>query len=288
MRPAYRFQMKDAIKSEGGMSDGQNPRYGADINYYLRTKSTDSVDVLVLNGKGETVQTIKGRNKPGINRLYWDLRLQDYELPKLRTKPRGKDWVKLDTTGVRDMFIYDLDIGPGLQAPLVPPGQYTIVLKAHGKELRQQVQVLKDPNTKAAETDIQNQFNHGIVMFNSINSTLKLIDEMERMRAKLLTMVGDKKNGKAAAALEEKIYQLESKLHDVHQTGARMDIFRNPPQVLERFLAMSKEGIVSSADSPPTDQQKEVYAVTQQQLTDVEKAYVLLKQNTEWKNMKLN
>jgi photosystem II stability/assembly factor-like uncharacterized protein len=288
LRPAYRFQMRDAIKSEGTMSDGQNPRYGADINYYLKTRSADSVEVLVLNGKGETVQTIKGSNKPGINRVYWDLRLQDYELPKLRTKPRGKDWVKLDSTGARNMFIYDLDIGPGLSAPLVPPGQYTIVLKAHGKELRQQVQVLKDPNTKAAEADIQNQFNHGIILFNSINSTLKLIDEMERTRAKLLTMASDKKNGKQAAALEEKIYQLEGKLHDVHQTGARMDIFRNPPQVLERFLAMSKEGIVSSGDSPPTDQQKQVYAITNQQLADVEKAYVLLKQNTEWKNMKLN
>ena len=67
-----------------------------------------------------------------------------------------------------------------------------------------------------------------------------------------------------------------------------MDIFRNPPQVLERFLSMSKEGIVSSADSPPTDQQLEVYAVTQQQLLEVEKAYALLKQNADWKNMKMN
>ncbi len=288
MRPAYRFQKKDAIKTEDSFVNGYNPPYGADINYFLKTKSADSVQVLVLNGKGETVQTIKGTNKPGIGRLYWDLRLQDYELPKLRTKPRGDDWVKLDTTGARNMFIYDLDIGPGLTAPMVPPSEYTIVLKAHGKELRQTVQILKDPNTKAADEDIQKQFAQGIVLFNSINATLKLIDEMETTRAKLLKMSTDKKSGKTAMTLEEKIYQLEGKLHDVHQTGARMDIFRNPPQVLERFLAMSKEGIVSSADSPPTDQQKEVYDVTQKQLAEVEKAYNLLKQNAEWKSMKMN
>ena len=267
---------------------GQNPPYGADINYYLKTKSKDSVDVLVLNGKGETVQTIKAKNRPGINRVYWDLRLQDYELRRLRTKPRGADWVKLDTAGTRDMFIYDLDIGPGLTAPMVPPGEYTIVLRANGKELRQTVSVLKDPNTKAVDTDMQKQFSHGIILFNSINTTLKLIDEMERTRSKLLALSSDKKLGKTAMALEEKIYQLEGMLHDVHQTGARMDIFRNPPQVLERFLAMSKEGMVASADSPPTDQQVEVYAITNQQLIEVEKAFNLLKQNAEWKNTKLN
>ena len=115
-----------------------------------------------------------------------------------------------------------------------------------------------------------------------------MIDEMEKTRAKLLMLANDKKIGKTATALEEKIYQLEGRLHDIHQTGARFDIFRNPPQVLERFLAMSKEGIVSSADSPPTDQQVEVYTVTQQQLMEVEKAYNLLKQNAEWKSTKLN
>ena len=288
LRPAYRFQKKDAIKTEDSFVTGQNPPYGADINYYLKTKLKDSVDVLVLNGKGETVQTIKAKNRPGINRVYWDLRLQDYELPRLRTKPRGADWVKLDTAGTRDMFIYDLDIGPGLTAPMVPPGEYTIVLRANGKELRQTVSVLKDPNTKAVDTDMQKQFSHGIILFNSINTTLKLIDEMERTRSKLLALSSDKKLGKTAMALEEKIYQLEGMLHDVHQTGARMDIFRNPPQVLERFLAMSKEGMVSSADSPPTDQQVEVYTFTNQQLIEVEKAFNLLKQNAEWKNTKLN
>jgi photosystem II stability/assembly factor-like uncharacterized protein len=288
MRPAYRFQRKDGIKTEASFVSGQNPPYGADINYYLKTKSKDSVEVLVVNAKGETVQSIKAKNRPGINRVYWDLRLQDYVLPKLRTKPRGNDWVKLDSTGAREMFIYDLDIGPGLTAPMVPPGIYTIILRAHGKEFKQTVQILRDPATGSSEADIQKQFVQGINLFNAINNTLKLIDEMEIARSKFLGMAGDKKNGKAAIALEEKIYQLEGKLHDVHQTGARMDIFRNPPQVLERFLAMGKEGIVSSADSPPTDQQIEVYTVTLQQLQEVEKAYNLLKQNNEWKNMKIN
>jgi photosystem II stability/assembly factor-like uncharacterized protein len=277
MRPVYRFQKKDAIKAESSFVSGQNPPYGADINYYLKTKSKDSVEVLILNSKGETVQTIKGKNRPGINRLYWDLSLQEYVLPKLRTIPRGKDWVKLDSTGTRNMFIYDLDIGPGLDAPKVMPGEYTVVLKAHGKEFRQTLQMLKDPNTKATEADIQKQFAHGFNLFTSINTTIKLIDDMEKTRAQLIALAKDKKTAANVMAIEDKIYQLEAKLHDINQTGARFDIFRNPPQALERFLAMGKEGIVSSADSPPTDQQQEVYKITNDLLQEVKKSYEQLK-----------
>lgn len=287
LRPAYRFQSRDGIKSGSSFVSGQNPPYGADINYFLKGKSTDSVQVFVLNQKGETVQTLRARNQPGINRLYWNLRLQGFEMPKLRTKPRGKDWVPLDTAGTRDLFIPDLDIGPGLTPPLVPPGDYTIVLKAHGKELRQKLQVLKDPSTKSSQTDIEKQFAQGVQLYNSIGATMKLIDDMERRRSALIALAKDPKQAKSANALEAKIYALEAQLFDIHQTGARWDIFRSGAQVLERFLAMGKEGIVSSADAPPTDQQLEVYTITNQQLQDVEKAYNLLKQNADWKKMKM-
>ena len=39
----------------------------------------------------------------------------------------------------------------------------------------------------------------------------------------------------------------------------RQDNFRNPVQVLERFLAIGKELLVASGDHPPTLQQMEVY-----------------------------
>jgi photosystem II stability/assembly factor-like uncharacterized protein len=287
LRPAYRFQDRDGIKTENSFVNGQNPPYGADINYFLKSKSKDSVQVIVLNKKGETVQTLKARNRTGINRVYWNLRLQNFEMPKLRTKPRDKDWVALDTAGTRDLFIPDLDIGPGLTPPLVPPGEYTIVLKAHGKEFRQTLQVVKDPSTKSSMGDIEKQFAQGAQLYASINSTLKLIDEMERRRSALLALSKDARQAKAALALEDKIYKLEAQLFDINQTGARWDIFRSGAQILERFLAMGKEGIVSSADAPPTDQQLEVYGITQQQLMEVEKAYNLLKQNADWKKMKM-
>jgi photosystem II stability/assembly factor-like uncharacterized protein len=281
IRPTFRFRQRENIKADESFSTGQNPPEGAAISFYLSKKSADSVSLEVRNASGQVVQKLRAKNRPGLQRVWWDLRLEDYVLPKLRTQPKGKDWVPLNAQGERNMFIYDLDIGPGLTAPVVPPGEYTVVLRAHGAEWKQAVTVLRDPTTRATDEDIALQFRHGSQVFDAINRCLTLIDDMEKTRAGLL-----KSKDKNAPALEEKIYQLEGRLHDVHATGARMDIFRNPPQVLERLLAMSKEGIVSSADYPPTDQQREVYALQEKILAEVELAYRNVKQSATLKTKK--
>ncbi|HNV29181.1 MAG TPA: glycosyl hydrolase [Cyclobacteriaceae bacterium] len=281
LRKAYRFQDINGIKTDNSYVSGRNPPDGADINYYLKEKSKDSVEVVVLNSRSEVVRKIAATNKPGVNRVWWDLRLQPYEMPKLRTKPRGKDWVKLDEKGERNMFIYDLDIGPGQTPPMTPPGTYTIVLKVNGKEYKQSLMMVKDPNTKGTEADIVKQYGFGVKLYSATTTTLKLIDEMERMRARLL----EKKSDKKSIALEERIYQLEAALHDVHATGARMDIFRNPPQVLERLFAMAKEGQISSADAPPTDQQQEVFKLVSDKLAEVQSQFELIKKTPEIKRI---
>lgn len=289
LRNTYRFQPINGIKTENSFVSGQNPPEGADINYYLKEKSKDSVEVLIFNARNELIQKIKGKNKPGINRVWWDLRHQEYVFSKLKTKPRGKeDWVKLDEKGERTMFIYDLDIGPGMTPPMTPPGIYTIVLKANGKEYKQSLTVLKDPITKGSEADIAKQYDFGIKLYSSTNTTLQLIGEMETMRAKLLAKVGGLPTGQAgkkAALLEDKIFQLEAGLHDIHQTGARFDIFRKPPQILERLLAMAKEGQISSADAPPTDQQQEVYELTNTKLEEIKISFENLKKTGDVKSL---
>ncbi len=276
LRKTYRFQMTQGIKTDRSYVNGQNPPEGADINYFLKEKSKDSVEVQIFNSKKELVNTIKAPNKPGLNRIWWDLRLPDYQMPKLRTIPRGKDWVKLDDKGERNMFIYDLDIGPGQTPPLTPPGNYVVVLKVNGKEYKKPLLVLKDPNTKGNESEIQKQFELGTQLYTSISAVLKMIDEMESLRAALLV-----KKDKKSAQMEEKIYLLEGQLHDVHQTGARMDIFRNSPQLLERFFAMAKESQIYSADAPPTDQQGESYQELSTKLTQVQSQFDLIKKTAK-------
>ena len=239
------------------------------------------MEVFVYNASNDLIKKIKGKNKPGINRVYWNLRHQEYEFPKLKTLPRGKDWVKLDEKGERSIFIYDLDIGPGMTPPMTPPGIYTIVLKVNGKEYKQSLTLLKDPNTRSTEADIIKQHNFGMKLYSSTSTALQLIGDMETMRAKLLDKAGDKK----AILLEDKVFQLEAGLHEIHQTGARFDIFRNPPQIVERLLAMAKEGQISSADAPPTDQQQEVYELLNNRLEEIKINFENLKKTTDVKSL---
>ncbi|MFM8912122.1 MAG: WD40/YVTN/BNR-like repeat-containing protein, partial [Flammeovirgaceae bacterium] len=280
LRDTYRFQDINGIKTDRSYVDGQNPPDGAAISYFLKEKSKDSVEVFVYNSQNELVQTLKGKNQPGIQRVWWNLRLQNHAMPTLRTRPRGKEWVELDDKGERNLFIPDLDIGPGLTPPMVPVGQYTIVLKAHGQQYKQNAQVLKDPNTRSVSDNMAKQYVLGVKLYTSTKNALQLIDEMEKMRDQLLT-----KKDKKSVALEDRIYQLEAVLFDINQTGARWDIFRSGAQVLERFLALGKESQISSADAPPTDQQVEVYELTRKRLEEVQSQFELIRKSPEIKQL---
>lgn len=284
----YRFQKIDGIKSKSSFSDGDNPPYGVSVNYYLKDKVSDSVWVSILDAKGNTINRMPGTQEKGINRIWWNLRHKNYNFPKLRTQPRGKDWVKLDEKGERNMFIYDLDIGPGMTPTLVPPGQYTIVVKVGDKERKKNVLVQKDPNTKSSLADIQRQYEFGMGLYGSITRSLELIDEMEGARAYLQQQMKEPKASKMMSGLEDKVYNLESRIFDVNMTGARQDIFRNPARILERLLAIAKEGQASSADFPPTDQQQEVYSILKRRLAEVDDEFMQLKQSLEWKRMRSN
>lgn len=278
LRKAWRFRSKISIHGERTHSSGQNPPYGADINYYLRDTVKDTVKVLILDDAGNTVQQIAGSNKRGVNRVWWDLGLQPYVLPPLRTRPEDADWVKLDSNGERAMVIYDLDIGPGLPTTKVLPGIYTVVLKIGEKEYRQPVEVLRDPHTAGSDEDIREQYAFGKQLYGSIQQVLHMIDTLEIFRSRadsLERTLGpkDKKQRARLMAWEKQLYETEALLHDVHATGAREDIFRNPAQLLERFLTISKESISGGADWRPTDQHREVYALLSGRLVTARAKY---------------
>ncbi len=282
IRKAYRFQEKQAIHTERSFVSGQNPPDGASIHYFLKdTSFKDSIKITVADAQGNLIQTIEGNKKVGINRLWWDLRHQEIVMPPLRTKPRGKDWVKLDSLGKRNMFIYDLDVGPGIAAPLVAPGIYTVTLQI-GKTLQtQKVEILKDPNTVSSLEDIKKQYSFGINLYQSIKTCFDLIDKIEQMRAKLLAKAAapNATDKPSLLKIEDDLWQIESQVHDIYQTGARQDAFRNPSQLLERFLSISKETLVGGADFPPSDQHQAVYKKLNGQLDAVKMRYEAIKRD---------
>ena len=272
LRIAYRFNTQNAIHTdERSMSTGFNPPYGASINYYLNDTVQGVPTITIASSEGAIIKTIKGANKKGFNRVWWDLAHEDIRLAKLKTRPAGKDFIKLDTTGSRNIFIADLDIGPGLEPPRIVPGTYIVELKIGTSSYKQSLQVLKDPNANSTMLDINEQYKFGKQLYDNINSCMNLIEAMELKRASLL-----KENSTTALAQEKKIFALEGQLFDAQQTGSRWDGFRNPSQLLEHLLALAKESQTYGADYPPTTQQLEVYKLLSKQFNQIKADYKLI------------
>ena len=282
VKKAYRFKEKAGIHTEKSFVTGENPHYGAAINYYLKDTLKDSVFIIIRDSNKQEVKKLAGTNYRGINRVWWSIDYNKLDVPLLRTRPRENDWVKLDAVGKRSMYIWDLDMGPGLQPPPVPPGSYTVELKVGDKIFMQPVEIVKDPNTSASIEDIKKQNVFAQKLYQSVKSSFNMIDEMETLRSGLLYIIDSSNSNKTkklqAAKFENDLWALEGKVHDVYQTGAREDIFRNPAKLLERFLAVSKESFMASADFKPTDQDIEVYDKLNTDLQIVMKEYSSFKQ----------
>ncbi|MFN5362489.1 MAG: WD40/YVTN/BNR-like repeat-containing protein [Bacteroidota bacterium] len=273
LRAAYRFHRQNGIHvADNGMKMGENPTDEAVAQYFLSDTCSKAPELCLLNEKGDTIQSWKGSNVKGMNRVWFSMAHRDLSPPILKTQPRGKPFVQLNAEGNRYPYINDLDMAPGLAGLRLPPGKYRLVLKTDQAVFSQPITFLQDPHSKASREDILEQYRWGNRLIGSIKRTIQLIEAIEVQRARLL-----KENSAAARTREELLYQLEAKLIDVQQTGARWDSFRNPSQLLEHLLGLSKEALAMGADFAPTDQQRKVLQQLEQELNQYEKTYQPLK-----------
>jgi hypothetical protein len=65
------------------------------------------------------------------------------------------------------------------------------------------------------------------------------------------------------------VLTIEGKLYDTDLSGAREDAFRAANQLYEKLASVASDVGASSADWPPTDQQKAVRALLERQLAVV-------------------
>ena len=71
LRSTYRFQpIEPPVAQRGDPSVGDNPPYGASINYYLGTEGASDVTIRISDENGQTIRTLNGsggsRNQPGL------------------------------------------------------------------------------------------------------------------------------------------------------------------------------------------------------------------------------
>ncbi len=269
-RPAYRFRA--TVPPYASFQDptaGQNPPYGAPINYYLDTVPEGDVKVEILDRGGEVVRTIEKPSKEaGINRVWWDLRFDRSKQAKLRTKPLHAPWVAMPDSGWR--------AAPdgARMAILAPPTGYTVRLTVGDRVLTQPIDVLKDPNSLGTESDIAVQTEMMLELQSDLDAVVGMINAIELLRVQLQSLsqilsddaVEQGEVSSAARELEDKLIAVEQRLTNLEHSGRGQDAIRWPAMLASQIGYLANR--VSESDFAPTNSMREVHRVLKAELRD--------------------
>jgi photosystem II stability/assembly factor-like uncharacterized protein len=266
-RPAYRFRRATSpMTMFDDPSAGEDPAYGASINYWLSKVPESDVTISILGSNGETVRRLEGTRNVGINRVYWDLEGEPSTEIRLRTKPQYADWVEMGEQGWRAGVVGRISV-------LKPPGTYTVVLEAGGKELRQSLSVLKDPHSEGTEEDIRLQTETLEDLRSDLDRTAEAINRIEWIRKQLEDVRGvvgalGGSDAKAVVSGAEELggtlITLEGKLYQLKLTDTGQDRVRWPTMLAGRIAYLA--GAIAVSDFRPTDQDREVARVLKERL----------------------
>jgi photosystem II stability/assembly factor-like uncharacterized protein len=264
LRPTYRFRQITAPSSTyDDPTTGENPQYGASINYYLKAAPSgrvgEKVTVTISDPKGEVVRTLDGTNAAGLNRIYWDLRYEATKEVRMRTSPMYAPHIVPGPDGRPAP-------GAGRLSILAPPGTYTVKLTARGKDQTQSLTVRKDPNSGGTEGDIEVQTRMLLDLRRDLNEAANTVNQIEIVRSQiegLARVIDDAAIKKAGDDLNQKLMDHEMNLIDLRLTGGQ-DGVRYASKLMGKINYLANG--LASGDFKPTNQQTEVQKILTDQL----------------------
>jgi len=227
----------------------------------------DAVALAISDVGGNVVRTMKvAKNADaGVNRVWWDLRMDPTDELKLRMRPLQVPDYAMDKEGLRKLAT------AGPLSVLVAPGRYTVRLTAGGAERSETLEVRKDPNSTGTSEDVASQTTTLVAIRDAMNAAARTINAAEAVRAQLAawrSVVGagaPKEVLNAADDLEKQIVDVESRLFNMTASGRGQDFLRTPSQMVEKLAHLAD--VVSYADFAPTNSQVEVRDKLTQELT---------------------
>ena len=261
VRDAYRFRPITAPSTTyDDPTTGENPKYGASINYYLKAPVPGGVTVTILDEKGAVVRSFPGTNVAGVNRQYWDLRHEPSAEVRLLTSPLYAEHIVTGPTG---------RTAPGTSrlAVLATPGRYTVRITAGAVEQSQPLLVKKDPNSGGTDVEIAEQTRALLAIRKDLNEAAAAVQRVESARVQLqgiIRAVDDTTVRRAARRLAQQLTDLEMNLVDLRQTGTGQDGVRFASKLIAK-LGYLATGMASS-DYRPTNQHGEVQGILDTEL----------------------
>jgi hypothetical protein len=241
---------------------GEDPEYGASLNYWLSEPAGSTPTLTILDENGNEVRTLRGPNQAGVNRVHWDLRDEPNGPIRLLTSPTYAEHIRVGPEGRNAPGSSQISI-------LMPPGQYTVKLTVDGQEHVQPLTVLKDPNSAGTEADIAEQVALLQAVREDVVAAGEAIHRIEAVRVQLMTLARfneDEEVAVAVRALEQKLVEHEMELVDLRLTGQGQDGVRFGAKLLQKLTYLP--GGLAGSDFRPTDQQVEVQGLLHAELQE--------------------
>jgi photosystem II stability/assembly factor-like uncharacterized protein len=266
-RPAYRLRdITPPASQSNDPSAGENPPFGASINYFLKAAAGGNAAFAILDAQGQIVRRLTNPSRAGLNRVYWDLRYEPTKEVRLRTPPLHAPEVPLGPDGTRPAP------GAGRLSILAPPGTYTVQMTAGGRQFTQTLEVRKDPNSGGTDADIQQQIKMLTALRADIDQAADMINRLELVRAQihhLGRLVQDAALTKEGQELDGRLIELEGNLIELRMTGRGQDGVRWGSKLQSKLVYLAN-GLMSG-DFRPTNQQVEVQKELEDRLRSLAK-----------------
>lgn len=254
-RAAYRFrQVGDGHMSEpDARVVGQNPPYGADINFFAPSADAHA-SISIVGADGKSIRTLKINATPGINRVWWNLRGENGRMPHMLVPPPDAPWVKNGPTGYH--ILTGIMIPRVVRGPLVLPGTYTVRLNADGHALTAPLTVLADPHSLGTSATLRAEYQFQQQLIGEIDEVSGMIQHLEWVRKQLAEV--EARYGtdptreplvEAASDLSRRAIAIEGKLIDIHLTDGNEDLNRHPSELYQKLTALYDK---NEADQGPT------------------------------------
>jgi hypothetical protein len=198
----------------------------------------------------------------------------------MQTTPLFEPWAPAK----RQYAAYGTRIPPA--GPIVPPGTYTVHVKAGATEQTAQLTVLPDPKSPGTQQSIGAQVAFTRQVLAEIDDVARMGNGLESMRKQsqdLMQKLGG--DPQQSAVLEQvktaeaRMSTLEAKMIDLRNTGRSEDAFRQPVQLYERISWMIGQMVGTpgsgsgGGDLGPTDQQIAVNNGFKQELAAIAAEY---------------
>ncbi len=247
-RAAYRFRTvgDGRLAEPGARVQGQNPPYGADINFLLPAAGPATITITSADGK--PVRKLSVRGDAGLNRAWWDLRYENGKMPHMLVPPPGAPWVQNGPGGYH--ILTGIMIPNTITGPLVTPGKYTVELAAGGATQSAPLEVLADPGSLGTPATLRAQLDFKLTLENEINTVSDMIEHLEWVR-KQAADVAVRYPDSSANQLAEQAIAVEGKLIDVYLTDGNEDLNRHPSELYQKLTALYDK---DEADLGPTAQ----------------------------------